>query len=154
MKTLTLGFLTKGDELLLAMKKRGFGAGNWNGYGGKLEEGEMPLDALVREVYEESGITIGVAQVSDEGRMRFHFSDKPEWDQEVIVYRISEWEGEPIETEEMKPQWFKFSEIPWSEMWAGDEEWIPYFLRGEKFTGEIHFAEGGKKVVSVTVNKN
>ena len=38
MKKTTLCFLLKNDEVLLAMKKRGFGVGKWNGVGGKLKE--------------------------------------------------------------------------------------------------------------------
>jgi hypothetical protein len=35
-------------EILLGMKKRGFGAGKWNGFGGKLEENESNEDAAKR----------------------------------------------------------------------------------------------------------
>ncbi|MDR0650832.1 MAG: NUDIX domain-containing protein [Candidatus Peribacteria bacterium] len=40
-------------QLLLAMKKRGFGVGKWSGPGGKVEEGESISQAAVREVEEE-----------------------------------------------------------------------------------------------------
>lgn len=53
----TLLFLIKDDHVLLAMKKRGFGAGNWNGVGGKIEAGESIEQALVRECQEEIGVT-------------------------------------------------------------------------------------------------
>ncbi|MCP5842996.1 NUDIX domain-containing protein, partial [Klebsiella pneumoniae] len=53
----TLLFLRRDDELLLAMKKRGFGAGKWNGVGGKIEAGETIEDALVRECQEEINVT-------------------------------------------------------------------------------------------------
>jgi hypothetical protein len=39
-KITNLGLMRKGDKILLAKKKRGFGAGWWNGYGGKLQSGE------------------------------------------------------------------------------------------------------------------
>lgn len=52
----TLLFLRRGDELLLAMKKRGFGKGKWNGVGGKLEAGETLEQALIRETVEETGV--------------------------------------------------------------------------------------------------
>ncbi len=45
----TLLFLRKNNHILLAMKKRGFGADRWNGVGGKLEPGETIEQALVRE---------------------------------------------------------------------------------------------------------
>lgn len=38
------------------MKKRGFGEGWWNGYGGKVQDGESMTDAMVRELQEESDL--------------------------------------------------------------------------------------------------
>ncbi len=49
----TLLLLRKGNQILLAMKKRGFGAGKFNGVGGKLEENETLEDAMLRETKEE-----------------------------------------------------------------------------------------------------
>ncbi|MEJ0073651.1 MAG: NUDIX domain-containing protein [Candidatus Saccharibacteria bacterium] len=56
-KETTLLLLRRNDEVLLAMKKRGFGAGRWNGVGGKLDPGETVEQALVRECQEEIGVT-------------------------------------------------------------------------------------------------
>ncbi len=58
MKNTTLLFLVKKDadtitEICLAMKKRGFGTGRFNGTGGKLQEGETIEDACMRETKEE-----------------------------------------------------------------------------------------------------
>jgi 8-oxo-dGTP pyrophosphatase MutT (NUDIX family) len=38
------------------MKKRGFGVGKWNGYGGKLDEGESIEQCAIRELEEECSI--------------------------------------------------------------------------------------------------
>ena len=43
-------------RLLLGLKKRGFGQGKWNGFGGKLDEGETPRQAAIREMKEESDV--------------------------------------------------------------------------------------------------
>ena len=42
-------FAKKKDKVLLAMKKRGFGAGKWNGVGGKVKDGETIKQAAIRE---------------------------------------------------------------------------------------------------------
>ncbi|MEK7165153.1 MAG: DNA mismatch repair protein MutT, partial [Patescibacteria group bacterium] len=39
-KVLTLCIVHQNEKVLLGMKKRGFGAGRWNGFGGKLQDGE------------------------------------------------------------------------------------------------------------------
>ena len=49
----TLLLLRKDNEILLAKKKRGFGEGKYNGVGGKLEDGETPEEAMIRETEEE-----------------------------------------------------------------------------------------------------
>ncbi|CAN0403706.1 unnamed protein product, partial [Ectocarpus sp. 8 AP-2014] len=45
------------NEILLGMKKRGFGEGKWNGFGGKVESGESVEEAAKRELMEEAGLT-------------------------------------------------------------------------------------------------
>lgn len=153
MKIVTLAFFVEDKKILLAMKKRGFGAGKWNGYGGKLDEGETVTEAAVREIKEESGAQVAEGDLKHMGAIDFYFDDKAEWNQRVEVFRVTKWKGLPEETEEMKPEWFDFDKIPWKDMWKGDDEWIPHFLRGEHFSGEVHFALGGQKVVSVKVSK-
>ena len=49
----TLCFLTNNDKILLAMKKRGFGVGKWNGVGGKIKKEESIEQAVQRETKEE-----------------------------------------------------------------------------------------------------
>ena len=51
-KVLTLAFIRDGERLLLGMKKRGFGAGKWNGFGGKVDPGETILQGAVRYIYQ------------------------------------------------------------------------------------------------------
>lgn len=76
-KLLTLVFLREGSKVLLGMKKRGFGVGKWNGFGGKVREqktesqlgilhtsllqveaGETIVEAAAREVREECGYIV------------------------------------------------------------------------------------------------
>ena len=53
----TLCLLKKDNSILLAMKKRGFGSGKYNGIGGKIEKGETPDEAMIRETKEEIKVT-------------------------------------------------------------------------------------------------
>ncbi len=148
MRILTLAFLFRDGKILLAKKKRSFGVGKWNGYGGKLDEGETPLQAIVREVKEESNLIVPESSFVELGFIDFYFDDKPEWDQRVVIYKVDDFSGEPEETEEMMPTWFNINEIPWNEMWKGDDQWIPFVIEGKKVKGEIHFTDNGEALVS------
>lgn len=49
-KYYTNAFVVKDGKVLLGYKKRGFGVGKYNGFGGKVEPGELPRDAAIREL--------------------------------------------------------------------------------------------------------
>lgn len=138
-KILTLCLLHNDTHVLLGMKKRGFGAGRWNGFGGKVEKEETIEDAARREFLEEAGVDIPVLERA--GLMDFEFQGNPEI-LEVHIFRAREHLGEPKESEEMLPRWFRQDEIPFSEMWPDDPYWMPYFFEEKKFQGKILFGEG------------
>ncbi len=117
------------------MKKRGFGMGWWNGFGGKVEAGETIEEAAMREMLEEASIS--VSQVQEIGRLDFTFEGQDEV-LDVRVFEAKKWTGEPQESEEMKPQWFPIDEIPFKKMWPADEIWYPLMLAGKKCTGHFH----------------
>jgi hypothetical protein len=76
------------SEILLAMKKRGFGQGRWNGVGGKpdKEKGETVLDSAIRETEEEIGVKIKNPEKA--AIMDFCFPEKikdKNWDQQVLI---------------------------------------------------------------------
>lgn len=139
----TLLFLRRGDEVLLAMKKRGFGSGKWNGVGGKLDIGETVEQALVRECQEEIGITpLLYEKVAEHDFTEFH-EGKPAH-MLVHAYTCSEWSGEPTESEEMAPRWFNAAEIPYSQMWEDDPFWLPQVLQGTKLRTRFTLDQNNK----------
>lgn len=145
----TLIFLVNREkgEILLAMKKRGFGAGKFNGVGGKVEPGETVPAAAVREANEEIGVVIQEKALRKAGEIRFSFEQKPEWSIECHVFFTEEWQNEPRETEEMAPQWFNSSAIPFERMWVDDQFWLPRALAGERIDAEFHFTNDGSEIL-------
>ncbi len=119
-------------EILLGMKKRGFGQGKWNGFGGKIEPGETIEEGAIRELWEESGLV--TKSLKRLGYLVFNMFDSGKV-LRVHVYESWEFENEAVESEEMRPQWYKESEIPYKSMWPDDVYWFPYMLEQKPFIG-------------------
>lgn len=133
---LTLAIITETDRVLLAMKKRGFGEGRYNGFGGKVETGEKIETAVIREMEEEGGIK--PLEMTRAGVLEFTFSSDPVL-LEVHVFRVTAYEGTLVETEEMRPEWFLWKDVPYERMWSDDEYWLPLLREGKTFRGSFQF---------------
>ncbi len=99
-KPTTLVLLYNDQQILLGIKKRGFATGKWNGYGGKLADGETPEQGALRELEEESGIKLNT--LTKRGVFTFIYEDQGEtW--QTHVFAVPGFTGDAIETEEMRP---------------------------------------------------
>lgn len=135
---MNLGLIRDKDNILLGMKKRGFGEGRWNGFGGKVKPDETIEQSLIREMKEEAGVK--VINPEKVAIVEFEFQDNPEI-LEVHYYKILNFEGEPKESEEMLPKWFNIHELPFDKMWPDDKYWFPIFLKNKKFKGKFFFKD-------------
>jgi len=145
MKTIvcTLLLVVKGDKILLAMKKKGFGQGRWNGVGGKVDSGETVTQAMLRETREEIGIVPTKYELV--AINQFHEKFKGEWCIiETHIFLATEFTGEPTESDEMRPQWYSICDIPYNMMWPDDTYWLPRILAGEKLKCRFDFDENDK----------
>ncbi|TBU31445.1 NUDIX hydrolase domain-like protein [Dichomitus squalens] len=165
-KAYTNAFVIVDDtKVLLGLKKRGFGRGLWNGFGGKVDLGETPLQAAVRELEEEAGITAPLEQCGT----LFFAVDGVEAAFNIDVFRAHEYTGTITESDEMRPQWFSIQgdllppskpsatldrapqegiaalpPIPLEQMWADDEFWLPLMFARRYFVGRADFSADNK----------
>ena len=81
-----------------------------------MEKGESPEACAIRECDEELGITVSRLQYC--GQHRFQFVDGLTI--HVWVYKTTEFEGAPTETDEARPLWVPLDKIPYDQMWEDD----------------------------------
>jgi len=131
------------SEVLLTMKKKGFGVGKWNGAGGKVQAGETPLAAAVRETREEVGLEIETPMAL--GFLEFIWPDEQqEWNQRCYIYLAKKYAGCLCESDECRPQWFPCSQLPYEQMWDDDKHWYPRMLSGQKVKIRFYFDQNGQ----------
>ncbi len=131
----TLLFVRKSGKLLLIHKKLGLGAGKINGPGGRLDPGETPRQAAIREVQEELVVTpTGIRKA---GELLFQFTNGHAI--HVYVFTASGIHGRPKETREAVPIWIPEDELPYHRMWADDRVWVPLLLENRPFEGRFLF---------------
>ncbi|MET4061288.1 8-oxo-dGTP diphosphatase [Arthrobacter sp. UYP6] len=139
----------QGTEVLMGLKLTGFGVGRIVTLGGHVEPGETPEQAAVREVFEESGVTVAEADLERAGTVEFIFPARPDWDMSTVVYRVHSWTGEPAPSSEIVPLWYPVNEIPYPQMWPDSAHWMPEVLAERYFDAVVTLAEDNESVVGV-----
>lgn len=139
-------------EVLIGLKKTGFGAGLINSPGGKLEPGETPAQAAARELTEETGMTVDLADLVPAADIVFRFPDVPEWpDLRLHGFTATTFTGEPQETAEIAATWTPERDIPYNQMWEDTQLWLPKALAGEFVTMDFTYAGRNKVAEYATV---
>ncbi len=142
MTNTTLCYIERGDAYLLlhrVKKENDLNRDKWVGVGGKLEPGESPEDCLLREVREETGLTLTSWRAR--GLVTF-VSD--EWGTEYMhLFTADGFEGEIGDCDEGVLEWVKKSDFAALPQWAGDriflrllEEGAPWFSLKLCYTGD------------------
>ncbi|MDD4151336.1 MAG: 8-oxo-dGTP diphosphatase [Candidatus Gracilibacteria bacterium] len=132
------------SNIILCMKKRGFGVGLYNGAGGKVEIGETIIAGAKRELFEETSIDVSENDLKYVGVLHFYFDTNTDWNQDVNLYVVKNYVGDFVESEEMKPEKFKISDIPFDKMWEDDIIWLPRVINNEEVEYDFIFDENGK----------
>jgi len=123
-------------------KENDLNEGKWVGVGGKFEENETPEECLVREVKEETGLTL--TDWHFYGIVNF-FSDK--WENEAMyLYKGTAFIGELINSAEGELKWIPKTEVLDLPMWEGDIHFLKEMLENKKTINMTLRYEGDKLV--------
>lgn len=102
------GLVTRGGRVLITQRTAAQALPlQWELPGGKVEPGEAPVAALVRELDEEIGITVAVGRIWD---VLFHAY--PAFDLVMLVYACQIVDGEPRAIEVADLAWVPPQELP------------------------------------------
>lgn len=145
MKQTTLALVFDTDKnIILCMKKRWFWAGLYNGAGWKVEAWETIIAWAKRELFEETSIDVSESDLKYTWVLHFYFEANADWNQDVNLFVVKDYTWEFMESEEMKPERFAISDIPFDKMWEDDKIWLPRVLNNEEVEYDFIFDESGK----------
>jgi 8-oxo-dGTP diphosphatase len=154
MQEMTLCFLARGnppEEILLGVKRAGFGEGKVTGFGGKVEDGETNALSAVRELREEIGIQVREKDLLKVAQLQFIFPARPAWDQAVHVFLVVRWQGQIAESTEMAPLWCGVHDIPYARMWDDATYWLPRVVAGERMKARFIFRDDNETVANIMI---
>lgn len=139
----TLVYLFDGDQVLLMKrnkKAQDTHEGKYVGLGGKIEANESPLDCAVREVWEESGLTVVESSVRFKGHIYCPNFDKLGRDWLVFVYTCDVFQGQlATDCDEGELHWKNFEEVESLPMWEGDYKFFPYLKSDTVFDLTVRY---------------
>ena len=130
-------FIVENNELLLQERPHGkVWGGLLNGPGGKIEPGETSLDAVVREVKEETNLDI--MEPEFRGSVLLHIPVPKALTVEVDIFVAQGCSGEAME-KEGKLGWYPIDQLPYSRLWRDQKYWLPAVLDGYHVKAEIFY---------------
>ena len=128
----TLCYIEKDGCFLMlhrTRKQNDLNKGKWLGVGGHFEHGESPEDCLLREVKEETGLTL--TSYRFRGIVTFSYDDDPA--EYMFLYTADGFTGEVIPCDEGDLKWIPKEEIAALPMWEGDRVFFRYLEEGIPF---------------------
>ena len=149
----TLCYVTRGSDVLMlhrVKKKNDINKDKWIGIGGKFEENEAPDECLLREVREETGLTLTAWQCR--GIVTFLSENDGEY---MYLFTADGFTGDLKECDEGELQWVSREFLDDLPKWEGDKIFLdllwqdaPFFLLTLRYQGDqlVEAILDGKKI--------
>ena len=150
MKMTTLCYIEKDNNYLMlhrTKKEKDINKGKWIGVGGHAEGCETPEECLLREVKEETGLTL----LSWRFRGIVTFSQEGFGTEYMCLYTADEFEGEFHDCEEGIMEWVPKSHLMDLSLWEGDKIFLK-LLKDEEPFFSLKLSYKGEKLVEVRLN--
>ena len=150
MKETTLCYIFDGPRVLLMhrdRKENDPNHGKWIGIGGKLEDGETPLEGMCREVLEETGLVPSNPRYFG----AIHFKSDIYDDERMHLFVATSHRGVMHQSTEGQLAWVSQESLVNLPMWEGDRHFLKRILCGEPF-GEMTLRYHGERLVHVSVD--
>lgn len=131
MEKTVLCYLEKGYQYLMLFrnkKKHDLNEAKWIGVGGHLEESESKEEALFREVFEETGLTINSYEYR--GELLFVNDD---FEEIMYLYTSNDFSGKLKECDEGELHWVNKDKIMELNLWEGDKAFLPLLINTKQF---------------------
>ena len=140
MKIGTLCYINNNDHTLMMhriKKENDMHKNKWNGLGGKLIPGETPEECIIREVKEESGLSINNPTLK--GIITFpKFDNIDDW--LVFIYTCNSYKGKLIkECNEGILKWIKNDDLLKLNLWEGDKIFMKWLENKPLFSAKFHY---------------
>lgn len=146
----TACYLKKDDKVLMIKFSKKWGQ-VYAPPGGKFETGETPLDCIIREYYEETGLTLLNPRLQGYS----YWNDKEKKKEGIIfIFTADDFEGDlKVNSEEGELEWLGIEEMPSLKQFDQNEKFTPYLFKNELFEGKFLLGTGCK-VLEYEIRKN
>ena len=144
----TLCYLERGEEYLMlhrVKKENDLNHDKWIGVGGKFQDKESPEDCLLRETWEETGLTL--TEYRYRGLVTFVSN---QWPTEYMhLFTATGWTGESHPCDEGELAWIKKADLRALPLWEGDRIFLDLLEREAPFFSLKLQYKGEKLVLAV-----